>query len=314
MNLAADGRPPEPSPGFSNAQYATIAAATTALTRGGDLGALLSLALAKLLERVGETSGSIWRNYASKRSELVAEMIDGAVVPLARSAHPRATRDLTIGDNPAANAVHRLYFDERLPVVIDDISTADSYENDPGARAYLLRLGIRSQLIVPIVSDDAVIGTISVRSRMSRSWSDEELAAATALAAEAALAMEVDRLAAEARAATAAQERARVAHGLHATFGQHFSAALSLMQGAEYAADAAEANTMRDQATELMRTGLRLVQSTSREIIPPVEPLPDEDEDAPVPLSYREDRLIREIARMQAEFDDLRQGRSEQAR
>ena len=114
-------------------------------------------------------------------------------------------------------------FETRQPTLIPDM-TADS----PEAHAFRQRLfritkssnPVGSVMQVPLVVRDEVIGMLSIRSFGAKTYSEEDSALALAFANQAATALHIARLHAEAIASTARSERQRLAQELHDSVSQ----------------------------------------------------------------------------------------------
>ncbi len=92
---------------------------------------------------------------------------------------------------PASTPLERRLVRERRPVAIPDLADAA----DLGSAASVpLSLGIRSMLIVPIVVDDTVLGTMGIDSMRPRKFTDAEIQVAQAVAHQISASIERARL------------------------------------------------------------------------------------------------------------------------
>lgn len=185
-----------------------LASATTKLRETNDIKKSLGSLLSVMLEQLGSGSGSIWLWQHDGTSDLLEEVVDGQALG-SQSSHP-GSRAYTVGDNGAAAAAKdRQQFG--FEISIYDVETAPEYDHRPDVRNYLLSLGVKQQLLVPIVSSGIGLGCFVIRSKTVDSWSQEQIELAQALANQAALALELNRLAEEAKQAAVANERADAA-------------------------------------------------------------------------------------------------------
>lgn len=142
----------------------------------------------------------------------------------------------------------------RRPVVVNDIS------NDPRIihRARLVADGVQTILIVPLVLNDDVIGSLHCNSTTRRRYRSEELDLALALAQQITLALQLQRLAAQTEQSAVINERNRMAREMHDTLAQGFTGIVVQLEAADDALDDAPdtARTHLDRARTLAKTSL----------------------------------------------------------
>jgi len=91
-------------------------------------------------------------------------------------------------------------------------------------RAYIMSLGVRALLTVPMVLGKETVGWICIRSsRMDTREMKSNIRVAEALAGQATLAIQMARLAEQARQAAVLEERNRIARDIHDTLAQGFT-------------------------------------------------------------------------------------------
>jgi len=90
-------------------------------------------------------------------------------------------------------------------------------------RSYLRALGVKTVLIVPLVSRGEVNGRLTFRFTEERDFHPDELEIAQALATQASLAVELIRLARAAQQAGVLEERDRLAREIHDSLAQSFA-------------------------------------------------------------------------------------------
>ena len=90
-------------------------------------------------------------------------------------------------------------------------------------RSYLLGLGVKTLLIIPLSSGGQVNGRLDFRFNEERNFDSEDLEIARALATQAGLAIQLTRLANSARQSAVLEERNRLAGEIHDTLAQGFA-------------------------------------------------------------------------------------------
>jgi PAS domain S-box-containing protein len=109
--------------------------------------------------------------------------------------------------------------------------TADQYgASVEDYRRYLACLGVRTLMLIPLKSRDKPIGLLGFRFSEDREFRPGELEIARALATQASLAIQLSKLADEARQSAVLQERNRLAGEIHDSLAQSFTG-ISLQLG-----------------------------------------------------------------------------------
>src|SRR5580700_4314032 len=90
--------------------------------------------------------------------------------------------------------------------------------------AYLLALGVKTVLVIPLISRGQALGRLTFRFTEDRDFSPEELEIARALATQATVAIQLTRLAKTARQSAVLEERNRLAGEIHDSLAQSFAA------------------------------------------------------------------------------------------
>ena len=93
----------------------------------------------------------------------------------------------------------------------------------PGLREYLLGQGIRTGLVIPLISGQQMRGLLAFYFNEERDFAPEELEIARALGTQAGLAIHLTRLAKTARQSAVLEERNRLAGELHDSLAQIFA-------------------------------------------------------------------------------------------
>ena len=129
---------------------------------------------------------------------------------------------------------------------------------DETARRYLTEQGVKALLGIPLILGDWTIGSIVVRFAQTRQFGSVELEMAQGLAQQATLALQLTRLAEQARKAAITEERNRMAREIHDTLAQGFLGVLIQLQAAKQVLNGAnpEASKHMESAMALARVGL----------------------------------------------------------
>ena len=122
----------------------------------------------------------------------------------------------------------------------------------------ILRDGVQTQLLVPLVFSNEFLGTFVISHMQSHSYSPEALNLVTALAQQVVLALQLTRLAEEAKQVAIVEEQNRLAREIHDTLAQTFTGITLQLNNAQYyaAQDAAIAWDIIEQVKTLARAGL----------------------------------------------------------
>jgi len=129
---------------------------------------------------------------------------------------------------------------------------------DQAAKEYLAKESVKGLLGVPLILGGQTIGVIIVRFAQSRNFGSVEIELAQGLAQQATLALQMTRLAEQARKAAVTEERNRMAREIHDTLAQSFTGILIQLQAAEQVLNGAhpELKNHLDSAITLARHGL----------------------------------------------------------
>src|SRR5260370_41215868 len=124
-------------------------------------------------------------------------------------------------------------------------------------RFYLLGLGVKTLLIIPLTSGGQANGQLSFRFTEERDFDPEELQIARALAIPAALAIHLPRLANTAKQSAILEERNRLAGEIHGSLAQNFAGISMQLFVAieEMQMNSKDALSHVERATDLARFG-----------------------------------------------------------
>lgn len=179
-----------------------------ALAGDQELGTFLDHILAVLTEQLGGLTSSLWLLDGDKRHFCLHSICEGGrVVAAEESGHPFAQKPYQISKaGPTWSAIQA----KRPFVQYDPASDAGYFP--PVQRALFAKLGVRALVWLPLVFGDDLIGVLAVRMSEERPVDDEALELAHALAQQVTVALELTRLAEQAKQAAIANERERLAN------------------------------------------------------------------------------------------------------
>jgi len=187
------------------------------------------------------------------------------VMSPAEAKFPESWRSLSLDEQRAA-----AFLDQPTTVA----RLLDPHSPIPEAlRFYLLGLGIKTLLIIPLTLGGQANGQLSFRFTEERDFQAEELEIARALATQASLAIQLTQLAKTARQSAVLEERNRLASEIHDSLAQNFAGISMQLFAASEAMKrkSKDAISHVDRATDLARFGLsearRSALSLSSDII-----------------------------------------------
>jgi len=187
-----------------------------ALASVPQLDEFLGQVMAAITRQLGAASSVLrLRNFGQNSLNLDLIFQDDRVMTPAEANYPeklRCTplneRELGLLNQPAA-IVHLLNQTTPLP---------------DGHRSYLLELGFKTLLVIPLTIARQLIGNLSFRFAEDREFRPEEIEIARALATQASLAIQLTRLAETGRQAAVLEERNRLSGEIHDSLTQTFAA------------------------------------------------------------------------------------------
>jgi signal transduction histidine kinase len=186
-----------------------------ALASVPELGEFLGQVMAAITRQVGAVS-SVLRLRNSEKNALTLDLVfqDGRVMAPAEAKYPESLQTLPLDErqlsmlNKRATVMHLLDNFTAIP---------DSH------RSYLVGLGSKTLLIIPLVIARQLIGSLTFRFTEDREFRPEEIEIARALATQTSLAIQLTRLARGARQAAILEERNQLAREIHDSLAQSFA-------------------------------------------------------------------------------------------
>src|SRR6202011_2140219 len=175
---------------------------------------------------------------------------DGRVMSPAEARYPEAWQSWPLDDRRFNNC-----FDQ--PVTVQRVG--DPQETIPeDKRAYLLALGVKTVLVIPLISRGQAVGRLTFRFTDERDFDPEELEIARALAAQASLAIHLTGLAKTARQSAVLEERNQLAAEIHDALAQSFTGITMQLgvAGEQLAAKEGDPLCQIQRANEIAKFGL----------------------------------------------------------
>ena len=218
-----------------------------------EIDAVLGHVLTVITHVLEGSVSTLWlRDREGETAQLHLVYRDGRLVTGLESGHRLAGQTLDLSRQDLfALAVFR-----RGRPVWHEIETSEAL--DETARQYLREQGVKALLGIPLILGDQTIGSIVVRFAQLRLFGSVELEVAQGLAQQATLALQLTRLAEQAREAAVTDERNRMAREIHDTLAQGFLGVLIQLQAAKQVLNGAhpEASRHVESAMSLARVGL----------------------------------------------------------
>jgi PAS domain S-box-containing protein len=247
-NLAATGRAAE----LARANQA-LKKTLDILATDPEMDEVLGHVLTVITHVLEGSVSTLWlRDRDAETAKLHLLFRDGRLVRGSESGHRFAGQTLDLSRQDLfVFAVFR-----RGRPVWDEVATSEAL--DDVTRTYLRDQGVKALLGVPLILGDKAIGAIVVRFAELRQFGSVELELAQGLAQQATLALQLTRLAEQARKAAITEERNRMAREIHDTLAQGFTGILIQLQAAKQVLNGAnpDATLHLDSAIALARVGL----------------------------------------------------------
>ena len=222
-----------------------------ALAAVRELDDFLGQVMATMTRQLGAVSSTLRaRNFEQNTLPLEFVFQDGRVMSPDEANYPEEWRTLSIEEQRFV-----LFLDQPTAVT----STLDPHSPIPqGHRSYLLGLGVKTILIIPLISGGQANGRLTFRFTEERDFHPEELEIARALAIQASLAIHLTRLAKTARQSAVLEERNQLAAEIHDALAQSFTAiSMQLgVAGEQLAAKQGDPLSQIQRANEIAKFGL----------------------------------------------------------
>jgi signal transduction histidine kinase len=216
-----------------------------------ELDEFLGQVTAAITGQLGAVSSTLrLRNVEKNILSLEFVFQDGRVMSPAEARYPEAWHSWPLDDRRFDTC-----FDK--PVTVQRVGDPQgSIPEDK--RAYLLALGVKTVLVIPLISRGQTVGRLTFRFTDERDFDPEELEIARALAAQASLAIHLTRLAKAARQSAVLEERNQLAGEIHDSLAQFFTGISMQLGAAKEVIKTRGENSLSyvERATELAQFGL----------------------------------------------------------
>ncbi|MBV8275074.1 MAG: GAF domain-containing protein, partial [Verrucomicrobia bacterium] len=207
--------------------------------------------MAAITRQLGAVSSNL-RVLDAEENRMKVELIfqDGRGMSPAEAGYPASLRLLPLAELGFAS------FEK--PVTVVHLAKPEGLVVPEAMRNYLLGLGIKTLLSIPLLSRGNAYGLLSFRFAEERDFDTEELEIACALATQASLAIQLTHLARTAKQSAVLEERNRLAGEIHDSLAQNFAGISMQLSAAsrELKKKSKEAVSYVDRANELARFGL----------------------------------------------------------
>jgi signal transduction histidine kinase len=221
-----------------------------ALAGKPELEQFLGTVIAAITEQLGAVSSSLWLfDWEAQTASLALVYQDRRVVPASESGHPQPVLELTSSPNWVDLIQERRAVIHEVAAISSELSAT---------RDYLVAQDVQKAVLVPLALGENVIGAFNTRFRAETPIAPEKIELAHALAHQATLAIQMSRLAKQARQTAVLEERNRMAGEIHDGLGQAFTGILLQLGAAErlLALDPAQGHAHLQHARDLAREGL----------------------------------------------------------
>ncbi len=236
------------------------------LTTNSELDRFLRQVLVVITEQLDVPSCTVWLyNSAENIYSLHMTCNEGIILTGQQQlGHPSTTVPLH-----AQNKAWVTSYLNHVPVICNDVANEPAFPI--AVRSYLHGLGVKSLLSVPLIMDKEVIGVLNIRNTKRANFTSEEIELAHAFTNQATLALQLTRLAEQAKQAALLEERNRLASDIHDTLAQVFTGVSIQLRVAERIADSQpkEARKILEQVNLLAQAGLAQARRFVWDIYPP---------------------------------------------
>lgn len=219
---------------------------------GAALDDFLGQVMAGITRQLGAVSSTL-RLCQVEQKRLTLEFVfqDGRVMSPAEAKYPEALRSIPLDERPLE--LSKPPFGERAAILHLLKETAPIPE---AHRAYLLGLGVKTLIVMPLILARRLIGRLAFRFTDEQEFRPEHIEIARALASQGSLAIQLIRLARAARQSAVLEERNELAGEIHDSLAQFFTGIALQLEGAQEVITTGHDDGYVQRATELAQFGL----------------------------------------------------------
>jgi PAS domain S-box-containing protein len=222
-----------------------------ALASVPELDAFIGQVMGAINRQLGAVSSNLRVLNADQKGMRIELLFqDGSVISPDDASYPERFQSVSLEELGFASLTE--------PYTVLNLSDPRALEMPAEMRAYLQGLGVRTLLLIPLLSQGHVNGILSFRFAEERDFQVEELEIARALATQASLAIHLTELARSAKQSAVLEERNRLAGEIHDSLAQCFTGiTMQLEMAKELQTDKDdEAFNYLERANDLARFGL----------------------------------------------------------
>jgi PAS domain S-box-containing protein len=222
-----------------------------ALASVPELDAFIGQVMAAITRQLGAVSSNLRvLNADQKRMRIELLFQDGSVISSADAGYPERFQSLSLEELGFTSL--------EAPYTVLNLSGLRALEMPADLRACLQGLGVRTLLIIPLLSQGHINGLLTFRFAEERDFEAEELEIARALATQASLAIHLTELATSAKQSAVLEERNRMAGEIHDSLAQCFTGITMQLEMAKEALTEKENDPFNfvERANDLARFGL----------------------------------------------------------
>ncbi|MCW5625867.1 MAG: sensor histidine kinase [Burkholderiales bacterium] len=187
------------------------------LASESNLDRFLGHVLKATVDQLDGVGGTLWfPGQIEGTARLHLEYVESRIIPAVESRHPAVQHPPRVGGVPSGT-----FPGEHAETYVLAHEVSGLPEE---TRAYIMSLGVRALLTVPMILGSETVGWLCIRSsRMDAMEMESKIRMAEALAGQATLAIQMARLGEQARQAAILDERNRIARDIHDTLAQGFT-------------------------------------------------------------------------------------------
>jgi signal transduction histidine kinase len=200
------------------------------LTSSSSIDAVLVYVLTAITERL-QAFSSVWYRYdlENDRAWIERGYYDGKVWFPGQEGESLLypPEPIMITQEPELQRLLR----KKSPIVVEDLS--HSMLVTPDRRRWADKFGIKSALLIPLMLEGKLLGSLHVHHRDPRQYQTEEIVLAISLAHQAVLALQITKLAEQGQRSAVLTERNRMAREIHDTLSREFTGIIVQLEAAD---------------------------------------------------------------------------------